>query len=143
MEVVDIKKILVPNLLIHIYLHCVRSSSWCATTLATLLKVRVLQICKYISYSVERIHNSHTKLRLLGVNNSSLIRDCFWIQQKSVKSYQNWSSFWNIKILRLTTLIINFNHFSQSWKTLLRSYLIKFEFLTPQNLYYLYGINSN
>ena len=36
MEVVDIKKILVPNLLIHIYLHCVRSLSWCATTLATL-----------------------------------------------------------------------------------------------------------
>ena len=37
MEVVDIKKILVPNLLIYIYLHCVRSLSWCATTLATLL----------------------------------------------------------------------------------------------------------
>ena len=37
MEVVDIKKILVPNLLIHIYLHCVRSSLWCATTLATLI----------------------------------------------------------------------------------------------------------
>ena len=36
MEVVDIKKILVPNLLIYIYLHCVRSSSWCATMLATL-----------------------------------------------------------------------------------------------------------
>ena len=36
MEVVDIKKILVPNLLIYTYLHCVRSSSWCATMLATL-----------------------------------------------------------------------------------------------------------
>ena len=34
--VVDIKKILVPILLIYIYLHCVRSSSWCATMLATL-----------------------------------------------------------------------------------------------------------
>ena len=37
MEVVDIKKILMPNLLIHIYLRCVRSSLWCATTLATLV----------------------------------------------------------------------------------------------------------
>ena len=37
MKVVDIKKILVPNLLIYIYLHCVRSSSWCTTMLATLL----------------------------------------------------------------------------------------------------------
>ena len=37
MEVVDIKKILVPNLLIYIYLHCVRSSLWCATMLATLI----------------------------------------------------------------------------------------------------------
>ena len=37
MEVVDIKKILVPNLLIYIYLHCVRSSRWCATMLATLI----------------------------------------------------------------------------------------------------------
>ena len=36
MEVVDIKKNLVPNLLIYTYLHCVRSSSWCATMLATL-----------------------------------------------------------------------------------------------------------
>ena len=39
MEVVDIKKILVPNLLIYIYLHCVKSSSWCATMLATLVYV--------------------------------------------------------------------------------------------------------
>ena len=37
MEVVDIKKMLVSNLLIYIYLHCVRSSSWFATMLATLL----------------------------------------------------------------------------------------------------------
>ena len=37
MEVVDIKKILVPNLLIYIYLHCVSSSLWCATMLATLI----------------------------------------------------------------------------------------------------------
>ena len=36
MEVVDIKKLLVSNLLIYIYLHWVRSSSWCATMLATL-----------------------------------------------------------------------------------------------------------
>ena len=37
LSVVDIKKILVPNLLIYIYLHCVRSSSCCATLLATLM----------------------------------------------------------------------------------------------------------
>ena len=43
MEVVDIKKILVPNLLIYIYLHCVRSSSWCATMLATLMYIHVQQ----------------------------------------------------------------------------------------------------
>ena len=40
MEVVDIKKIFVPNLLIHIYLRCVRSSLWCATTLATLPSIK-------------------------------------------------------------------------------------------------------
>ena len=43
MEVVDIKRILVPNLLIHIYLHCVRSSSWCAKMLATLMKMHVYE----------------------------------------------------------------------------------------------------
>ena len=36
MEVVAIQKILAPNLLIYIYLHCVRSLLWCATTLVTL-----------------------------------------------------------------------------------------------------------
>ena len=41
MEVVRIKKILVRNLFIYIGLHCVRSSSWTVTTLATLLKVAI------------------------------------------------------------------------------------------------------
>ena len=41
MEVVDIKKVLAPNLLIYIYLHCVRSLSWCATTLATLVLIHI------------------------------------------------------------------------------------------------------
>ena len=36
MEVVCIKKILARNLLIYIYLHCLRRSSWTITTLATL-----------------------------------------------------------------------------------------------------------
>ena len=49
MEVVDIKKILAPNLLIYIYLHCVRSLSWCATTLATLMHVHIRQRMKNIS----------------------------------------------------------------------------------------------
>ena len=44
MEVVDIKKILVPNLLIHIYLHCIRSSLWCATTLAKLVCMLFMEI---------------------------------------------------------------------------------------------------
>ena len=35
--VVFIKKILAPNLLIYMYLHYVRSSSWCATMLDTLI----------------------------------------------------------------------------------------------------------
>ena len=39
MKVVAIKKILVSNLLIYVYLHCVRSLLWCATTLATLAVV--------------------------------------------------------------------------------------------------------
>ena len=34
-----VQKILAPKLLIYIYLHCVRSFSWCATTLDTLTKV--------------------------------------------------------------------------------------------------------
>ena len=37
LEVVDIKKILVPNLVIYIYLHCVRRLSWSATYVATLV----------------------------------------------------------------------------------------------------------
>ena len=45
MEVVDIKKIFVPNLLIYIYLHCVRSSSWCATMLATLMNMLFMDEC--------------------------------------------------------------------------------------------------
>ena len=48
MEVVDIKKILAPNLLIYIYLHCARSLSWCATTLATLIRVRFTFTSKYL-----------------------------------------------------------------------------------------------
>ena len=36
-SVVAIEKILVQNLLIYIYLHCVRRLSWCARTLDTLL----------------------------------------------------------------------------------------------------------
>ena len=39
MEVVAIQKILAPNLLIYIYLHCVRSLLWCATTLVTLIDI--------------------------------------------------------------------------------------------------------
>ena len=53
MEVVDIKKNLVPNLLIHIHLHCVRSSSWCATTLATLL---------YMYLLFQRLHTYYTTM---------------------------------------------------------------------------------
>ena len=34
-------KILVSNLLIYIYLHCVKSVLWCATTLATLINVPI------------------------------------------------------------------------------------------------------
>ena len=55
MEVVAIKKRLTPNLLIYVYLHCVRSLSWCATTLATL--VRVLYSNALLStYTVYIIH---------------------------------------------------------------------------------------
>ena len=65
MEVVDIKKILAPNLLIYIYLHCVRSLSWCATTLATLVsKLEAFLVTKFINRLFVKSH-IHTKLNLI------------------------------------------------------------------------------
>ena len=48
MEVVAIQKILAPNLLIYIYLQCVRSLLWCATTLVTL----VTSVCIQRTFTV-------------------------------------------------------------------------------------------
>ena len=59
MEIVDIKKILVPNLLIYIYLHCVRSSLRCATMLATLIRVcsPVIHLFGWIPLCIEKLSN--------------------------------------------------------------------------------------
>ena len=65
MEVVDIKKLLAPNLLVYIYLHCVKSLSWCATTLATLLYIRVSWNWHFgfkISFSSNPLHWKTIKL---------------------------------------------------------------------------------
>ena len=62
MEVIDIKKMLVPNLLIYIYLHCVRSSSWCATMLATLISMtRLIQ-----SYFYDPMHKNQSLCFMKG-----------------------------------------------------------------------------
>ena len=60
MEVVCIKKILVQNLLIYIYLHCVRRSSWTITILATLTD-------RHLCFRKQKVYLSKSRSRENGV----------------------------------------------------------------------------
>ena len=77
MEVVDIKKILVPNLLIYIYLHCVRSSSWCATMLATLLcMTNGSKVLIYLTLLYFLLHYLQEYSKIFSPNNSDFLDLC-------------------------------------------------------------------
>ena len=88
MEVVDIKKILVPNLLIYIYLHCVRSSLWCATMLATLSVMSV----RHMFIKMLGIESIHSKV---AINHSALFTasDNFRIIMNKLRQKKGKTSF--------------------------------------------------
>ena len=71
---VDIKKILIPNLLIYIYLHCVRSSLWCATMLATLMKMNI-HVFIFFAKCPPKWKKTIKKMILLPGRSSSFPRD--------------------------------------------------------------------
>ena len=97
MEVVDIKKILVPNLLIYVYLHCVRSSSWCATMLATLLQTSPISqtsllVGTFFDVSYSKMALSSTPLypyrfRIFVFNEK--YRENTWMHEKRIL-HKNW-----------------------------------------------------
>ena len=90
MEVVDIKKILAPNLLIYLYLHCVKSLSWCATTLATLLYMYIsgqrskLRNLWFNSFLTNTESDSVRKRR--GKKEHLLISKCDGLSKKAFRS---------------------------------------------------------
>ena len=68
MEVVAIEKILVRNLVIYIYLHCVRRLSWSATTLDTLTYLANYEMHKIFAVlSKSNMHCNYSGVSSLGV----------------------------------------------------------------------------
>ena len=95
MEVVNIKKILVPNLLIYIYLYCVRSSLWCATMLATLTPIP--SSCPH-SYSMTP---SATYINIIYIANMYMLTLELKIRFNLLSVYWNasmqpWIPGWNV-----------------------------------------------
>ena len=95
MDVVTIEKILVRNLLIYIYLHCVRRLSWSATYVATLAYIPIIYNTWYIfvQNSIHIINLIETKgvsthsFNLHNIDNTVIFSFKSWRKKVTYRKY--------------------------------------------------------